>query len=270
MKTILLPIDDDIGADARMQVALDVARAVRGHLSCVQVTPMSAFIVTSEFGGVFVLNDVADAIEKHEARLRSQTEARLGREDVPWDYTHVDGSVPESIVSRADLADLIVLAPAVGPERTGDPLPLAGGVAVHARVPVLVVPQRATGFPLGAPALIAWNGRPEAAAAIRSALPLLRFASSITVVTVAEPDPSGFPATEACEYLSRHGLKAELREVDAGTRGVADALLATREALGAGYVVMGAYGHSRLRELLLGGVTRQMLRDCPVPMLLAH
>lgn len=269
MKTILLPIHDDDGANSRMQAALDIARAHGAHLNCLQTTPLTAYVASDSFGGVFVLPDLMEAVSKQEAKLRAETEARLSREDVPWNYEHCDGDPAATIVDRSSLADLVVLSPAVREPRPGDPLPLAGDVAIHARTPVLVVPGSASGFDVGAKAMVAWNGSAEAANALKAALPMLRLAGSVVIVTVEEPDEGFLPPVDACEYLSRHGVKAELLAV--GPRGtIGDALLAARDRVGAGYVVMGAYGHSRMREYVLGGVTRQMLRECPVPLLLAH
>lgn len=92
----------------------------------------------------------------------------------------------------------------------------------------------------------------------------------MVIATVEEPHSGFLPPLDACEYLSRHGVKAELLAIERGKASTADALLTARDRTGAGYVVMGAYGHSRMREFVLGGVTREMLRGSPVPMFLAH
>lgn len=270
MKTILLPIHEDDGAEARLQVALDLARAHGAHLHCLHVTPFTAYVAADSFGGVFVLPDLVDAVNEQATRLRSETEARLAREDVPWSYEHGDGDPAATIVDRSSLADLIVLSPARREPRPSDPLPIAGDVAIHARTPVLVVPAAAKGFDVAGKAFVAWNGSPEAAHALKAALPLLRLASAVVIATVEEPSDDTLPPLDACEYLSRHGVKAEVLAVKRGSGSIADTLLAARDRVGAGYVVMGAYGHSRMRELVLGGVTREMLRGAPTPLFLAH
>jgi nucleotide-binding universal stress UspA family protein len=221
------------------------------------------------FGGVYVLTDVLGAVRLSEEKLRVETEARLARENVPWSYLHCDGDPATTIVARSRLADVVVLSRALGEPRLGEPMPLAGDVALHARTPVLAVPPGASGFTATDTAFVAWNGSAESAYALKSAMPLLRQASRIHIVTVANGGSTAFPTTDACEYLSRHGLKAELHEVRRDGP-VTDALLEAREAIGGDYMVMGAYGHSRAREYILGGVTRRMLQQCPVPLLLAH
>lgn len=270
MKTILLPIHADDGAEARLQVALDLARAHGAHLACLQVTPLNAYVALDAFGGAYVLPDLVDVVNKQEAELRATTEARLAREDVSWSYEHGDGDPAATIVDRSSLADLIILSPALREPRPTDPLPLAGDVAIHARTPVCVVPTAARSFDVGGKAFVAWNGSAEAAAALKAALPMLRLAGSVVIATVAEPSEDMLPPLEACEYLSRHGVKAELLAIERGRGSIADALLAARERVAASYVVMGAYGHSRMREFVLGGATREMLRGSPTPLFLAH
>lgn len=270
MKTIMLPIHEDDDAEARMRAALDLARAHGAHLRCLQVTPFNAYIASDAFGGVFVLPGLIDAVNREMERLRADTEARLVREDISWSYEHCEGDPAAAIVDRSPLADLIILSPALRQAHPGDALPLAGDVAIHARTPVLTVPPSVTGFDVATRALVAWNGSPEAASALKAALPMLRLASAVVIATVAEADRDSSPPVDACEYLSRHGLKAETEAVAPGRGTIADALLAARDHCDAGYVVMGAYGHTRLREFILGGTTRQMLRDCPVPILMAH
>jgi nucleotide-binding universal stress UspA family protein len=98
---------------------------------------------------------------------------------------------------------------------------------------------------------------------------MLRKATAIHIVNVDE-GTDGFPPTDASLYLARHGLPSELHEWSCAGRSVADALRDAAATLKASYVVMGAYGHSRAREAVLGGVTRDLLRHSPVPLLLAH
>ena len=270
MKTILLHIHDDNASEARMQTALDLARAHNGHLMCVQVTPMTAYVATTDFGGVFVLNDVVDAVGKMEQKLRADTEAQLARENVPWSYEHYDGDLAATLVARSSLADVVILTRCVRAPLPGEPEPLAGDVAVHASTPVLAVPPDLNGFDACGAAFIAWNGSAEAANALKAALPMLQQAAAINIASVTDDAKDIFPATDACEYLSRHGLKAELHEVPRNGNTTGERLLQALREIGGDYVVMGAYGHSRAREFLLGGVTRHMLRACPVPVLLAH
>ena len=270
MKTILLYVHDDAGAEARLQAALDLARSQSGHIACLQVTPLDLYVANDIFGGVFVMPDLIDKVNEQAAKLRSDTEARLTREGVSWSYEHCDGPPAAVIVSRASLADVVVLSRSARLPKGNEPDPLAGEVALHVSTPVLAVPPDAKSFDPCGTAVVAWNGSVEAANALKAALPMLRQADTIKMVTIREDDDPTFPATDGCEYLARHGLKAELHEVPRHDRSVGDRLLQSIADLGADYVVLGAFGHSRAREFVLGGVTRRMLTESPVPLVLAH
>jgi nucleotide-binding universal stress UspA family protein len=141
-------------------------------------------------------------------------------------------------------------------------------------VPVLVVRGDVASFDVTAPVMVAWNGSAEAAHALRAAVPLLAAARKVWLVSVAEPADRkprfDFPALEGAQYLSRHGIDCELVEVPRGEAKIGDTLFSAAQMRDCGLMVMGAYGHSRLAEMLLGGVTRQMLSAPPMPILLAH
>ncbi|MGB3318844.1 MAG: universal stress protein, partial [Sphingopyxis granuli] len=135
--------------------------------------------------------------------------------------------------------------------------------------PVLALPQGTKAIDHDAPVLVAWNGSPQAAAALRAALPLLRDGRPVMLVAVGQDD-GAFPGTDALRYLSRHDIHAELTLVDRGTATVEERLEEQAVALGAGLIVMGAFGKSRLRETLFGGTTQYLVTKGRFPLLLAH
>ncbi|MDT9598999.1 universal stress protein [Sphingosinicella rhizophila] len=267
MKSVLLYANQDSGLEARLQAALDVARRFGGHLSCLQVTPYNSFIMGDPFGGVYALPSVAMEVAEADDRHREDLEQRLRGEGVSWDWSRFDGQPAQLIVDRSRLADLIVLSLAA--DRDDALLPVAADVALHARSLVLAMPRSSRSFDGGGPALVAWNGSAEAANALRLALPMLATAAQVDIVTIAEDDAE-FPSTDAAEYLSRHGVRSELHERHHEGRTTCHAIIDTAQTLGAAYVVMGAYGHSRLREAVLGGATRDMMDQSPLPLLLGH
>lgn len=271
MKSLLLHVRSDRGLESRLQVALDVARAVKGHLSCIHATPMSQYVSMDLAGGTFVLPEVLDAVREDEARDRRAIESRLAREDVPWIWASRDGEAHHVIAAASRLADLIVVSlPPVTAHNPDDPLPLAGALAIESRCPVLAVPMGTKGLDLTGRALVAWDGSLEAGRALRAAMPLLKAGGGeVHVVTVEEPK-GDLPALEAAHYCARHGLSAEMHQWPRKGRSVEEALLAARDELEASWIIMGAYGHSRLRELVFGGVTRHLLSETPVPLLLVH
>jgi nucleotide-binding universal stress UspA family protein len=270
MKSVLLYANKDVGLESRLQAALDVTRLFDGHLTCLQVTPYDSFIMGDPFGGVYALPTVMEQVQKAAGGHRDEIEARLRGEGVAWDWLSFDGAPGQIIVDRARLCDLIVLS---RPEKEGAQAQAAQSIAadvlVHARSPVLAVPQTSSGFDGLGPAMIAWDGSLEASHALRLIMPMLLRASAVHVVTVTDGHRE-FPATDAARYLARHGIEAELHERPAEGRTIGNALNAAAESLSAAYAVMGAYGHTRLREAFLGGATRDMLHDSRVPLLMAH
>ena len=114
-----------------------------------------------------------------------------------------------------------------------------------------------------------WNGSHPAANAMRAALPLLRDMET-THILVVDGDNEEFPAARAQEYLSRHGLRAQIHQRDSERRTVAETILAFGGHFDAGLIVAGAFGHNRIREMLLGSVTRELTRSSALPLFLSH
>jgi nucleotide-binding universal stress UspA family protein len=268
MKSILLYANDDSGMESRLQAALDLARAFDAHISCLQVTPFDSFIMGDPFGGVYAMPAVIDAVRKAEGEHRARLEERLRGEGVSWDWARFDGSPAQLAADRSRLCDLIVLSLPAGSNYDG-PLSMVGDVVLHASAPVLAVPQPSRGLDYLGEAIVAWNGTLESCHALRLAVPLLQKAAQVRIVTVTD-DETEFPAIGASEYLARHGIETVLHEWPRDGRSMSEALLDAAHALAGAYVVMGAYGHSRLQESLLGGTTRDMIRSSTVPLLLAH
>ena len=271
MKSILLYANQDDGLEARLQTALDLARAFGGHITCLAVTPYDAFILGDPFGGIYSLPVMVDGLREAEEAHRAKMEERLRGEDVAWDWVHRDGQAAQMIVNAARLADIVVISQPQRDWRTdAGPVSLADAVAVNARAPVLAVPDASRGFDCEGVMMVAWNGSDEAAHALRASLPLLATARAVQVVTVTEEDIPHLPPLDACHYLARHGIKSELREWPRGEKGIGASLIDAALDIGASALVTGAYGRSRVMEAVLGGTTRHILDNAPMPLILAH
>jgi len=269
MKTILLHVENDEGLEARLQAAFDLARAFDAHLHCLQVTPYAAYALGDGGMSGFPVTSIIEAIEKQRRIDRDFVEARLKSEGVSWDWAARDGDSVVLLAEASRLADVVVMS--AGPfERTSKlQVSLTGDVTIQSAAPVLAVSPSLRQLNLAAPAVVAWDGSREAATALRQSLPMLQRAPQVHILTVEEK-PSDFRASDAARYLSRHGVEAEVIERSKGGSGIEDIIREEVMRLGAGYLVQGAYGHSRLRETLFGGVTLGLLSDAPVPLLLAH
>jgi nucleotide-binding universal stress UspA family protein len=178
--------------------------------------------------------------------------------------------VPEFAVSlHARYADLVVVGQ--GPATEGG---IAENLVLNSGRPVLVVPHSQERSLLAEHIMVAWNARREATRALTDALPLLQRAKQVDIVTVnAEPKSEGhgdLPGADIALYLARHGVNANVLATSAPGANVGEWLLSRAADLGADMMVMGAYGHSRLRELVLGGATKTVLESLTVPVLMSH
>ena len=271
IKTILLHVHDDDSIMERLQLALSIARACEAHVHCLHVTPIEAYTIVDTFGGTFVSQDIVDAFETEAAALRRRIEAHLSIEDVAWDYEEITGELVAHLVQGAALADLVITGREPHEREFGGPaITLCGDLIAQIRTPLLVTGDHPADFDPFSPAVIAWNGSYEAANAVRGAIPLLRMASRVSVVEFADQEKGRFPSTRLLEYLSRHGIAAELDMRAAPAAAVELALPDHAKRMGAGYIVMGGYSHNRAGEFLFGGVTRALLKECPVALVMAH
>ncbi|PLR28637.1 universal stress protein UspA [Caulobacter zeae] len=266
MKTILLPVHEDAGQEARFQTALDLTRALRGHLTCVDIVPpplAGGDIATAAYLMVLEEQGVAEAAN------RQALQGRLAHEGVDWDWIDAAGAFAQSLMREADLADLIVVNCTRDLLFAPEPRRVVTQVLGQARCPIVAAPDHCSGFDAYGPAIVAWDGSAPAGAALRGAVPLLGLASSVALLTVDERT-SGPSVESAAAYLSRHGVHAEIVRLD-GRGETADALILRACAVRkAGYCVMGAFGHGRLSGELFGGVTRRMLDAARTPLVMSR
>ena len=270
IKTILFHVHNDERLENRLQAALSMARAFGAHLQLLHVTPIEAYMVTDAFA-VFVSPQILEVLEDESAKLREKLKEQLANEDVSWDCEEVTGEMMSHLIRRAALADLVLTGRQPEKREFGGPsIAFLGDVLQSVRTPLLVIGDEAAEINPFGPVIVAWNGSYEAANAIRAAVPLLKHALQVRLLTVDESLDERFPSTAALEYLSRHGVHAELSERPRFIGTVEQEIIDEAVNDGASYIVMGGYGHSRAGEFLFGGVTRSLLEECPVPLFIAH
>lgn len=260
MRSILVHADNSPAMTARLDSALSLARMRGSHLTLLVDTPVGRYVSMDPLGGSYVATDALNQALADDDKRAETLEERLARLDVPFDVIRSEAEPVDALADASRLADVVVLSRSCA---------LAGDLAMNARTPVLVVNDGTElAFPLDR-ACIAWDGSAQSALAMRSAVPLLASAGSVTLLTVT-PRPAGFEATDALRYLSRHGIGAELQEFGKGPS-VEETLSRAVGACGGQLLVMGAFGHSRMREFLFGGVTRFFLEEAVGPALfIAH
>ncbi|MGA9580871.1 MAG: universal stress protein [Allosphingosinicella sp.] len=267
MKNILLLIHEDSGQEARLQAALDVTRAVNGHLHCLDVSvvvPMVGANIGAAGGAMLI-----ELEKENEADNRARTYPRLEKEDVSWSWADTTDYIEPALEAASGLADLIVVNRALHAFPLPDMRALAAGLVVKSGKPILAVPETATGFKAGGNALVAWDGSREASSALSAAVPLLQLAGSVTIVEIEDGSVTT-GAEDAASYLSRHGIHATIDREAANGSDAGSVLLAKANSECFDYVVMGGFSHSRLFETVFGGVSRQLLTYSQIPLLMAH
>ncbi len=202
--------------------------------------------------------------------------AELQRANLPGQWIESDEYANIAVPSHARCADLVV----AGQDDPTDPESFIADhfpetLVMSAGRPVLFIPYTGTFATLGTNVMVAWNGSREAVRAVHDALPLLQRAAKTTIVTLngqkGELRGNRIPGADIALVLARHGVEAEVADLD-GVDDVSlgEMLLSRASQLGADLVVMGAYGHTRWQELVMGGVTRSMLQSTTVPVLMSH
>jgi nucleotide-binding universal stress UspA family protein len=269
-------IVDNAGERRAAKVAAELARVSEAHLTgiALAVDPLvpvytvaapipTEFIVAAHEQGVEEANAALAAFDAIGSAAGVTTESRLA-ESISGDFS--------SVIRNAILTDLVV----VGQDDPDHEEPLRAAlieeILFQAGLPVLLVPYSGAREFHADKAVIAWNGSPQAARAVRAAMPLLALSKSVLVAIVDEgaPPPDEARGADIGAYLARHGLKVEVRTISNAHEGAGQALLNLADDEEATWLVMGAYGHSRIRQFLLGGVTRSILGRATIPVLMAH
>lgn len=269
MKSVLVEIAGGDAQDGVLQAALDLVRGTGAHLTCLQVTPDAAGVLArADDATRIMLAALLASIDTRSRAEQARLELVLAGEDIDWSWERRHGDRVEILANASWLVDVIVVGKGelAGPARQSG---FCAALALSARAPVIVVPTAIKGFAVAGAAMIAWDGSPEAARALRAAVPLLKLAETVEILTVGEAAPDA-PATAACTYLLRHGIQAEAVLRPRGSDTTARTILRGAAERGAAYLIMGAYGHARLHDFAVGSVTRSLLVEASMPIFLAH
>jgi nucleotide-binding universal stress UspA family protein len=275
LKDIALHVDASKAARARIQLAVGLAARHDAHLTGLFVYPR----LTLPVG--FAADLPPQFLEAQHALFEEQAgAAEVQFEDLckhggvrsEWRATH--GDVADALSNHGRYADLIIL----GQYNEDDPLSVRAGapddVIMASGRPVLVVPYIGASTVPGKEVLVAWNASRESSRAANDALPLLIGADKVTVLVLdtadSDTEQADLPGADISTHLARHGVNVEAQHVRASGVDVGNMLLSRAADTGADLIVMGAYGHSRLREWMLGGVTRELLEHMTAPVLLSH
>ncbi|MEQ1696516.1 MAG: universal stress protein [Hyphomicrobiaceae bacterium] len=281
-KTILVHFESEAQIKGVLDYVIALARAHGAHVIGVAVLPSYYKVPASEVGTTALIEDVRDQFRATTAAaMRAAFEKALGQETFGSEWRLIDPGFRATIESVADLgnaADLIVVRQELHGEHDEGYRDGLGLLAVLTGRPVLLLPHKE--IPAAPPqtVVVAWDGSQKAARAVFDALPLLQNAARVTLIAVRERDALGGTGSDIRrqqgndlrDALLRHGVEAAVPVELLFEDDVAQSLLAGATARHADLLVLGGYGHSRLREWVFGGVTRSVLRHMTTPVLLSH
>ncbi len=284
IKTILLPLGEKDRDDALLDAALAVTKRFKAHLDVLHVEPNAESLLPYATIGLSekMRASVRDAaVRQHSDATRALQQlvdkacvrngvsmARRGEQPakISADWLVETGSQTELIAQFGRLADLIIVP---RPARVSLPPKTIDAALRETGRPVLILPPRAVDC-IGERIVIGWNGSKEAAQAVAAARPILREAGAVTVLTTDKRQKRRPNGGDLLTYLACHGIAASVSIMDTRTRSVPEALLANARELDADLLVTGGYSRHRLREVIMGGVTRYLLAESDIPIMMVH
>lgn len=275
-KTILTVVDTS-NTDTELTSTLELAREAGSHLAVllVAITPPPPVV---DYGAVVLPGSWQADIQKGTEALGERAgaiEKLMQEESVPGDVTtaHCDVALIESVAAkRAMVCDLAYLGKA--PAESLVAAQALSGILFKSPIAVIIDAENALSSLYPKRVFVAWNTNREAAASVHQALPILRQAEEVTIgifdPVMTEHDDGEEPGADCAAWLSRQGCAVTVQQYPSGGRPVAECIAQRATETGAGLVVMGAYGHSRLRQMIFGGTTRSMIEQSGIPVFLAH
>jgi len=274
--TILVHVDLSSHAPARMRYAASLAQDHHAHLVGAAMFGVARSIFPVGYAprpGTLEAS-YFDPLEQNARRALAQFEEIATQARVAHETRFVCDRADDGLARQARFADLLVISQDDPDEALPDlAVHLPEYVILNSARPVLVVPRADPPAAAGGDVLLAWDGSKEASRAMSAALPLLREASTVTIAALTGPNLAADEVRNAqpdlLQFLGRHGIAPRVLIRDP-QRDAGHELLEVAAELGCGVLVMGCYGHGKLRELCLGGASRTVLAEARIPVLLAH
>lgn len=277
---ILVPLAGTDSDQRALRAGFDIAAKYGAHVACLFVNrnPTEALPVAGEALTGQIATELVTAVDEANKRQCVKAKetflhmlAEAGAEEtgtpnmqekVTAEFVETMGDPADRVAVSARLADLVIFPV---PDIAYDIEP----TLMESSRPCLLVPASA-GNTVGRRVVVAWDGGPEAAQALTGALPLLTEAESVTFITARDREFDELATAALQSYIGSHGIKAAIKQVALGNTSVGEVILDQVRENQADLLVMGAYGHSRIRELILGGATRFVIQNTDVAVLMVH
>lgn len=275
-KTILLHVNDERRVANLVDAASGLAERYQAHLIGLYAMPTVPTFGSSSLGASYIKSSLA-AFREEADRVKGAFEAACKGRPFVTEWRRIDPGnrdVADSILDHARSADLVVASQSDSSFDFSAILDVPDRLALQSGRPTMIVPVSGRFGGVGKRITLAWNGTRESARAAFDAIPLMKAADNVRVIWLNpskdRSGPGDLPTVEIATTLARHGIKCEAASVQSGDLSVGDALLSGLTDDGTDLLVMGAYGHSRMRELVFGGATRHILGHMTIPVLMSH
>ena len=275
IRDILVHVDSSRAMPGRVRAAAELARCHDAHLTGLYVIEIPVLPSYAEAQiPIAIIEAQRAALASRAAAAQREFGDIADKSGINCEWRGVEDRRIDALSLHARYADLLV----VGQADAGDSECVSRGLAdrlvLESGRPVLVIPAGGVSGTIGENVVVAWNTKREAVRAISDAMPLLESANRISVVTINakadDPENAGIPAADIGLHLARHGIEIETKSLYGAPAAIGELLLDAARDESADLLVMGAYGHARLREIILGGTTAHVLAHTDIPTLLAH
>lgn len=285
MKTILVPLEESEVLPSVLGCALLVSQRFGSYIEGLHIRPLPAEVLTAAGEGLYAgATDLLESLEQRDneraQRTREQFDAFMTKHGVQrgdasqapekpvaaWLEEAMPGD--EVVGNRGRLFDLIVVGRPVGGAATPSRSRLESAIFESGRLTLIAPPTPPTGF--GETIVIAWNGSTETARTVALAMPFLEQAKRVVILSIDGYGVPGPDGTELRQSLSRNGIAAQASVLPKKDRTVACAILEETASVGGDLLIKGAYTHSRLRQMIFGGVTNEILTTAELPVLMSH
>jgi nucleotide-binding universal stress UspA family protein len=277
-KTVLVSLNEIDRLTGLIEFSAELAAAYSAHIVGLYVIPGPAVYPAL---GPYAVPELIDVFTKYFAEqsknVRDKFEHVMSQNGLSFEWLEIRATVPEvsrTVSEVGRIADLVIVSEIDRQADIGVEVEFVANVVMDVGRPVFILPRRARNKFKIDQIVCGYNGSKEAARAIHDALPLLKQAADVRLIWVDPSKSYGaagtLPGTDMAESLARHDVKVTAESMPTTGLDAAEALLTRARDLDAGMVVMGAYGHSRLREYVLGGATRTALSTMSVPLLMSH
>lgn len=272
---ILVCVDGSDQAEQTFSLAIELSHQFNARLSAIH--PIQTLAILPYAGmaaGTIIIHDYLEA-QKEQAELnRKKYYKQADNESMSLNWLDPVGDPTELVLDASRTVDLTILTQGDSESRQSTVRGLSNGILLDSSCPSLIVPYVASPTLPIKRVLVAWDNSRSAARAVNDALPFLRAADSVEVTTIYEvnklPTTTGSDNDKICEHLNRQGVATNGSSLPHTDIDIGNTLLNHVSDTGADLLVMGAYGHSRLREIVFGGATRTILSSMTIPVLMSH